>query len=248
MKKANVKVSVIIPVYNESNHIQRTIQETIATFDNFPCNYEIIAVDDGSNDDSYRKLREISRHYSQVKVLRNKKNFGKGRALKKGFRFCKGDLVVFMDADLSLHPRQIDTFFDIMDLDNADVVIGSKFHPNSRVNYPLIRRILSLGYYYFVKILFALPVRDTQTGLKLFKYEVLANVFPRILVKQFAVDIEVLVNAYRLGYKIVEAPVILDEHWPSTVGMKAIWNIFLDTLAIFYRTYILRYYDRFNIR
>ncbi|MFN7170172.1 MAG: glycosyltransferase family 2 protein, partial [Candidatus Omnitrophota bacterium] len=158
MKNLNGKASVIIPVYNGSDCIESTLLETLKTFEEFSCPYEIIVVDDGSRDDTFLRLKELSRIYPQIVPVRNKKNFGKGRALKKGFRFCKGDWVVFMDADLSLHPEQVSTFFDIMRLDEADVVIGSKFHPNSRLNYPLLRRILSLGYYYLTKILFGLPV------------------------------------------------------------------------------------------
>lgn len=244
MKNLKGKVSVIIPAYNEADRIEHALQETIRTFNDLGCRYEIIVVDDGSADDTLAKLRHfVSRHH-QVIVVENKTNFGKGRALKKGFRFCSGDWVVFLDADLSLHPAQISTFFDIMRLDDADAVIGSKFHPNSQLQYPILRRFLSLGYYYLVKGLFGLPVRDTQTGLKLFKHEVLKDLFPRILVKQFAFDVEVLVNAYRLGYRIVEAPVLLDRHWGSSVNLRSIWIIFWDTMAVFYRTYIMRYYDK----
>jgi len=244
MRNLKGKVSVIIPAYNEAGRIEASLEETIKTFNEFGCRYEIIVVDDGSGDDTLTKLRNFAARHPQVIVTENKTNFGKGRALKKGFRFCSGEWVVFLDADLSLHPEQIATFFNIMRLDDADVVIGSKFHPNSKLNYPIPRRVLSLGYYYFTKFLFDLPVRDTQTGLKLFKYEVLKNIFPRILVKQFAFDVEVLVNAYRLGYKIVEAPVFLTTHWPSSVRLNSVWTIWVDTLAIFYRTYILRYYDK----
>ncbi|MCM8783424.1 MAG: glycosyltransferase family 2 protein [Candidatus Omnitrophica bacterium] len=245
MDNLNGKVSVIVPVYNGSGFIESSLFEILKTLEKFLCPYEIIVVDDGSEDDTFFKLKRFAQKYPQIILTRNKKNFGKGRALKKGFRYCRGEWVVFMDADLSLHPEQISTFFDIMLLDEADVVIGSKFHPNSRLNYPLLRRILSLGYYYLIKILFGLPVRDTQTGLKLFKYEILERVFPKILVKRFAFDVEVLVNVHRLGYKIVEAPVKLDQHWQSSVDLSSILNIFKDTLAIFYRLYILRYYRRF---
>ena len=134
-----------------------------------------------------------------------------------------------------------------MKLDGADIVIGSKFHPNSIVNYPSLRRVISIGYYLIIRILFNLPCHDTQTGLKWFKREVLKKVFPRILVKQFAFDLEVLVNAHHLGYRIAEAPIaLLNKRKFGRIGLKAIYVTFCDTLAIFYRMYILKYYDRID--
>jgi glycosyltransferase involved in cell wall biosynthesis len=159
-----------------------------------------------------------------------------------------GEYVVLLDADLDLHPLQVQTLFDIMRLDNADIVIGSKMHPNSVVDYPLQRRIISLGYYLVVRLLFNLPCHDTQTGLKLFKTQVLRDVFPRILVKKFAFDLEVLVNAHHLGYKIAEAPIVLRAQRTkyNRIGSRSVLTTFWDTLAIWYRMYILKYYDRID--
>jgi glycosyltransferase involved in cell wall biosynthesis len=247
MKNLNGKVSVLIPAYNEAQHIKKNIEETIKTFNDFGCDYEIIIIDDGSTDDTFDFATEVSKKYSHVIVKRNFSNFGKGRALKKGARYISGKYVIFLDADMELHPAQLQTFFDIMRLDNADVVIGSKFHPNSKINYPWHRRIVSSVYFFLVKIMFNLPIHDTQTGLKLFKSNVLKDVFPRILVKQFAYDLEILVNAQHLGYRIAEAPVILDsKRRYGRIGLKSIYQVWIDTIAIFYRMYILRYYD--NIR
>jgi len=128
---------------------------------------------------------------------------------------------------------------------NADFVIGSKMHPNSKVNYPLLRKIISIGYYCIIRILFNLPCHDTQTGLKLFKRKVMEDVFPRILVKQFAFDLEVLVNACHLGFKLAEAPIILESKRDyGRIGANSIFITFMDTMAIWYRMYILKYYDR----
>jgi hypothetical protein len=125
------------------------------------------------------------------------------------------------------------------------VVIGSKFHPESRVEYPRLRRIYSFIYFLLVRALFGLPVRDTQTGIKLFKREVLEHVLPRVLVKRFAFDLELLANAHHFGYKITEAPVEVNfKRVCSRLRLPAVWNVFLDTLAIFYRMRIVRYYDR----
>lgn len=247
MKNINGKVSIIIPAYNEGKIIADNLKEVMSVFEAFACDYEIILVDDGSPDDTYIEALKVTAQYPQVIVKQNKENYGKGRALKVGFRHATGDYVVFLDADMELHPAQIQTFFDIMRLDDADVVIGSKRHPNSKLNYALQRRLISNIYFFFIKILFGLPIRDTQTGLKLFKYEVLRKVFPRILVKAYGYDLEILVNVHRLGYKIAEAPVVLDakQRW-GRVGFNAMWTTWLDTMAIWYRTYILKYYDRFD--
>jgi hypothetical protein len=134
-----------------------------------------------------------------------------------------------------------------MFLDKADVVIGSKMHPNSVVNYPLQRKIISLVYYLLIRILFDLPCHDTQTGLKLFKIQVIKDVFPRILVRKFAFDLEVLVNTHYLGYRITEAPIILKpQRRFGRIGSCAIFTTIWDTLAVFYRMRILKYYDRID--
>ncbi len=234
-----------MPAYNEGDHIISSIKETMRTFNDFGCDYEIVIIDDGSADDTYEKIKEIAADHSNICAKRNRMNFGKGRALKKAFRYTIGDYIAFLDADLDLHPEQVETLFNVMQENNADVVIGSKRHPESEVNYPLQRKMFSSGYYYLIRILFGLPVRDTQTGIKLFKRKVLKDTFPRVLIKRYAFDLELLVNAHRLGYKIVEAPIKL--HFQRSFGrIKLIdtWHMFLDTLAVFYRMYILRYYDR----
>lgn len=248
MKNLKGKVSVIIPAYNEAGSIAENIEETVRVFDEFGCKYEIIVVDDGSRDDTYNQALKSSKRHGNIIVKQIKHNRGKGRALKVGFRMCSGDYVVFLDADMELHPAQIQTFFDIMRLDEADVVIGSKRHPNSRLDYPSDRKIISSVYFFLIKFFFGLPIQDTQTGLKLFKYEVLKKVFPLILVKAFGYDLEILVNVHRLGFKIAEAPIVLDTQRYGRIGMNSIWTTWRDTMAIWYRTYVLRYYDRFDHR
>lgn len=248
MKNLKEKVSIVIPTYNEASHITSNIEEVIRTFTEFGCPWELIVIDDGSTDQTYEKIDELSKKYpEQLIVKKNPFNLGKGRALKKALHYLSGNYVVFIDADMDLHPIQVQTLFDIMRLDNADIVIGSKLHPNSVVNYPFQRRVISLVYYLLVRILFNLPCHDTQTGLKLFKTEVLRKVFPRILVKRFAFDLEVLVNAHHLGYRIAEAPIVLNSQrrW-SRIGLRSIITTAWDTLAVFYRMHILKYYDRID--
>jgi glycosyltransferase involved in cell wall biosynthesis len=245
MKNLKSKISVVVPAFNEGRIIEASLREIARTFDEFGCDYEIVLIDDGSRDDTLKKALKVSDEICRVKVKRNMENFGKGRAIKKAFRYCAGDYVVFLDADLDLHPGQAQTLFDIMRLDEVDVVIGSKMHPNSQVRYPFHRKIISFIYFLVIKVLFGLPVHDTQTGLKLFKREVLEKVFPRMLVKKFAFDLEILAIARHFGFKIAEAPIVLTPRRPyGRIGIKAMVQTGIDTLAIFYRMYIMKYYDR----
>lgn len=238
-------VSVIMPAYNEGPEIYDNIKETVKTFAEFKCGYEIIIVDDGSTDNTREQIQRAAKELKNIIIVRNMENFGKGRALKKGFRFAKGGYIVFLDSDMDLHPVQLQTFFDIMKLDEADVVIGSKRHPNSRLEYPSHRRVVSAVYFFFIKLMFGLPIRDTQTGLKLFKREVLEKVFPKVLVKKFAYDLELLVLAHHFGYRIAEAPVTMTFRRGKLgrIGLKSIFDTWWDTAAIWYRMYILRHYE-----
>jgi hypothetical protein len=135
-----------------------------------------------------------------------------------------------------------------MDWYNADVIVGSKLHPVSKVNYPLWRKILSWGYRFMTRRMFGFKIRDTQVGLKFFKREVVKEVLPRLLVKQYAFDIEFLAVAYRRGFtRIFEAPIEINFRDNSSITKLRLWkiiaNMLWDTTAVFYRLRILHYYD-----
>ena len=237
-----MKISIIVPVYNQGEYIYRNLHEALKTFKQYFNDFEIVLVDDGSSDDTVEEARLVKD--KRVKIVGYKPNKGKGHALKHGFRFVKGDYVTFMDADLDINPKSLIGFFPY--IEKADLVIGSKKHILSKVNYPFKRRVLSYFYHLFVNALFNLNVKDTQSGLKLIKYECLEKILPKVLVKRYAFDLELLVNAKKNGFKIAEAPINLKYNFGngSGVNKEAIKGIFIDTLAIAYRLYIMRYYDR----
>ncbi|OIO96638.1 MAG: hypothetical protein AUJ92_05595 [Armatimonadetes bacterium CG2_30_59_28] len=240
-------LSVILPAYNEGRYIAQSIVEAHHALSEFCSGFEVVVVNDGSSDDTQQQAEFAARRFSNVLVCANPTNLGKGFALREGFDSCKGDLVVFLDADLDIHPRQIRPLIQIMQQTNADIVIGSKRHPQSVLDYPLHRRVLSVGYFFLVKLLFGLPIRDTQTGLKLFRAQVLREVMPTLVVKRFAFDLELLANAHRKGYCIAEAPVVVRQLRVklNPVGLWQAKDIWLDTMGILYRMRILQYYDRY---
>ncbi|MFC1622720.1 glycosyltransferase, partial [Patescibacteria group bacterium] len=212
----------------------------------------IIVVNDGGEkigSDTFAK-------YSNIKIYEYEQNKGKGYALKYGFEKCRGEYIIFIDGDMELHPKDIYNFFVLRDIYDVDIVIGSKRHAYSKVEYPLFRRVLSLFYQLFIRIFLDLKgVKDTQVGLKLFKREVLAKSLPRVLIKRYAFDLELLTVASHLGYKkILEAPITLNyseglklNSWQGFVHLfKVAIPLMIDTLAIIYRLRILKYYDKHN--
>jgi len=242
------KLSVIIPAWNEEKIICMNLRQVGKILDKLlettGFDYEIILVDDGSTDNTYNEAMTMANKNEKIKAVTYKKNGGKGFALKHGFKFCSGELVTFIDVDLDLHPKQIPHFIDHMEKYDADIIIGSKRHPLSKINYPGSRKVLSKGYHTLIRILFHLNLSDTQAGLKLFKYDVLKEILPKVLCKKYAFDLELLVNARHLGYKIAEAPIELDwQRFENRLTLKDIWKLARDTAAIFYRLNILRYYD-----
>lgn len=239
-------ISVVVPAYNEARGIGAAIAQIVAAVQEFAREYEIVVVDDGSTDGTAREARKWAELFPRrVLVVEAPSNAGKGAALMLGAMYATGRRIAFLDADLDIHPRQLRGLMDAMDASGAEAVIGSKRHPESEVVFPWFRRVMSTGYFMLVKALFAMPIRDTQTGIKLFRREHLHAVIPRLCVKRFAFDLELLVNICRAGGRIAEAPVtICSQRLAQRIRFRDVKTIFIDTLAVFYRARIRRWYDR----
>lgn len=226
--------SVIMPLYNEGAHIVGNLQRTAAALRLLGA-FELIVVDDGSVDDSGEELKRAIGLFPELRVFQIA-HAGKGEALRSGAAQARGEFIIFFDADLDLPPEQILFFIALQRAKNADAVIGSKMHADSTVDYPLIRRVYSLGYFLLVKLLFGLPVRDTQTGLKLVRRDLLCRALERTRVKGFAFDLELLVHLVRLHAYMVEAPVVVDFKIKfGGIGASTVWEIFIETMRTWWR-------------
>ena len=241
-------LTVVIPAYNEADHIRATLGVIASSLERFAESYSIIVVDDGSTDDTAAEIRLAAADNAHIRPVCKEQNGGKGSALKTGVLAAANEgYLAFLDADLDLHPDHLSSFYRILKERQADAVIGSKMHPDSKLDYPKSRRWISTCYYLVLKVLFGLSVHDTQTGVKLFRAEAIHAVMPYILVKRFAYDIEVLALLNRRKARIVEAPIELHFQrgaaW-NRIRLKDLVQTGWDTLTVFYRLYILRYYDR----
>lgn len=239
-------VSLIVPIYKKENIIVENISLLRETLSHLRYPSEIIAVIDGAVDQSEKKLKAAK--IPTVRIIAYEKNQGKSYAIRKGMAGAKGEYVMFMDAGREIDASGVSMLLEHMDWYNADIVVGSKRHPASQVYYPLQRRILSDGYYWIVRFLFGIKVRDTQAGIKVFRRPVVNKILPRLVEKKFAGDLEILVAAKANGFgRIYEAPIKLDYRLggiSNAATIRSSWGIFVDTLAIWYRANILKWYAR----
>jgi len=235
-------LSIIVPTYRGGSRIYANLLELDHALSLIGETYEIIVVSDGNADNTHDEARRLDEPH--VRVFHYARNMGKGFALRYGIVRSRGDIITFIDGDGDIDPAQIAAYLHAMRESGADVVVGSKRHRDSQVIYPPLRRLYSAAYQALLQMLFHLNVRDTQVGLKLFRREVLTAVLPRIVVKRYAFDLELLVVAHYLGFThVVEAPVRIGQRFTSTINRRAIMSILWETAAIFYRKNVLHYYD-----
>ncbi len=243
-------ISVIVPVYRQEKTIEDDVKNIEKSLAALGQEFEIVVVVDGSPDASYEKARRLES--AHVKIYSYNVNKGKGYALRYGAVRARGEVIVFLDAGMEINPRGIGMLWEHLKWYQADIVIGSKRHPASMVNYPPTRKIMSFFYQFFIYCLFGLKVKDTQTGIKMFRREILEKILPRLLVKMYAIDIEMLAVAHYLGFKrIFEAPVDVSYSFDDLTHASTLGHIvrmIKDTLAVFYRLRILHYYDEGNER
>lgn len=246
LKNKSHFLSLIIPSYRQGPTIVENVRKIRNALNQIRYEYEIIVVIDGRIDNTLSQLRRAN--IKGVNIISYKENQGKFFAIRLGMKEARGDYVMFLDAGGEIHPNGISMLLEHMEWYKADIICGSKRHPASIVRYSPLRRILSWGYHMGVRVLFNLPVKDTQAGIKIFRKRVLEKILPRLLEKKFTGDLEMLVVSRRLGFKrIYEAPIKLDhdfERVTSAVALHSIWGMVIDTLAIFYRVHFLKYYDQ----
>lgn len=253
-KFSNHFLSVIVPAYKAERFIEKSLRQINKVLASQEYLYEIICVVDGRVDKTYEKARFIAKKDPiHIKAVGYLTNLGKGHAVRFGMAKAKGNIIGFIDAGFDINPIGLSILLEHFKWYEADIIVGSKRHPASKGNYPWQRRVLSFCFQILVRTLFGFKIKDTQVGLKVFRREVLEKVMPRLLVKAWAFDVEMLAVAYYLGYKrIFEAPVELKIEFGGTSILtskgffKFALGMIIDTLAVFYRLKILRFYDSKN--
>ncbi len=256
LAEAGIKlISVIVPAFKQERTIIHDLKTIKDVLDKLRYPTELICVVDGRIDETFDRAKKFAEKNSNTHVIGYDTNKGKGYAVRFGMAESKGDIIAFIDSGMDIDPNGLSMLLEHFEWYDADIMVGSKRHPVSKVHYPWQRRILSIGYQLIVWILFGLRIKDTQVGLKFFKRGVLEKVLPRLLVKRYAFDVEMLAVANYLGFKrIFEAPVEIKLNFGETSSVtnqkfiRTILAMLTDTLAVFYRLRLLRYYSDHNKR
>ena len=199
MDKIKMKISVIVPCYNEQTTIIDILEKVNAQKKNF--NLEIIVSDDGSTDNTLSLLQNNKNLFD--KLIVSEKNFGKGYALKKGIECSNGDLIIFQDADLEYDPQDYKKLIQPFILNEADVVYGSRFHGSAahRILY-FTHRIANFIITLLVNIFTNINFSDVETGYKVFRKSILSSI--DLKEKSFGVEIELTMKIAKLKPKIFE--------------------------------------------
>jgi len=242
-----IKFSVIVPAYNEGESIRENLLTIGKALESHVDSYEILAVDDGSPDNTKQEIMEAAKLNPNIKYAGYEKNRGKGGAIKHGVELAEGEITGFIDADLDISPDHLVKYLDHMEQTGCDVVIGSKMHKDSKLDYPPMRKFVSWGYYIILKVLFGMNIKDTQTGVKLYKTALIKKIAPKLRVKGYAFDIEVLALCANEGAVIEQMPVEIVFKRNASFGrirIGDIFGMFFDTVGIWWNLRIRRSYSK----
>jgi dolichyl-phosphate beta-glucosyltransferase len=228
------KISVIIPCFNEERSIHDNIKKIFRYLESNFENFEIIAVNDGSNDKTVEELKRVQEEFP-LTIIDNFINEGKGNAVRDGMLQSSGEILMFLDADLAIPIEELSKF--VAKINNGyDIAIASRFVPGLKIRKKV------LWYRKFMEKVFRIirtiiindyEIKDTQCGFKVFKRDAALKIFPLLTIKRFAFDAEIIFMAVKFGYRIKELPITLQNPAKSHIRIvRDSLNMLFDLMKI----------------
>lgn len=229
---------MIIPCFNEGGTIHENIKKIHGYLSSKFEDFEIIAINDGSYDNTLEELEKTSREIP-LEMINFEKNSGKGKSVRDGILRSKKEVVMFLDADLAIPIEELEKFM-IHIQSGSDMVIASRFVPGLKIIKPVLwyRKIMERVFRFLrMLILNNWKIKDTQCGFKVFKGEMARRIFKMSTIARFAFDSEIIFIAKKLGYSIKELPIALQN--PKTSSIRIIF----DSLNMFFSLLKIRFND-----
>lgn len=242
----NIKLSVVVPAYNEEKRIGETLQDIDKYLEKQKYGYEIIVVDNGSNDNTCSVVKEYQETSVEnlVRLCLSKSIGAKGSAVKLGIAdHAQGEYIMFMDADNATPISEIEKFWPYLESGEAQIVIGSRYLENSDVTrkQPIYRILLSRASNLLIQALAAPGIHDTQLGFKAFTNKAAKDIFSLVTIPGWGFDMEVLTIARIHGYKVKEVGVKWHERGGSHVPLGAYLESLVDLFKIKFNALTGRY-------
>ncbi|MEM4255438.1 MAG: glycosyltransferase family 2 protein [Candidatus Norongarragalinales archaeon] len=233
-----MKISIVIPAYNEEKRILQTLEGLIGFLKQAKWDFEVLIVFDGT-DSTPSVAKKFARANSldaagKIKLLVFKRRLGKGGALNEGLAHAKADMVFFMDADYSVPAKEMPKLLKA--LEKSDIAIASRYMPSSKTEIPAGRLLAAKAFNMLERLLFGLPYADTQCGFKAFRKSALEKLLPRIRTSNFVWDVDMLFQAKKLGLRVEEIPVEWHMREGGTItyanGLKTALKMFATLLKL----------------
>ncbi len=223
--------SIIIPAYNEGGRVGATLERVLAYLDEQGWNAEVIAVDDGSRDDTAEIIRWYAQKNPRLRLLQNPVNRGKGYSIRNGMLHAQGEIMLFSDADLSSPIEEAGKLWAAI-IAGADIAIGSRWLRSDlqRQRQSLFRQLLGRIFNLSLRTILGLNFRDTQCGFKAFTRRAAQTIFPLQTIERWGFDAELLYLARKCGFKVTEVPVV----WTHSEGTRI--NPLRDGVQMFVET------------
>jgi len=231
-----MKLSVIIPCYNEEGRIVKTLREINKYLSLQSYDSEIIVVSDGSKDRTAEVVRGMMSEIKNLRLIDNKENHGKGYVVRQAILEARGDYRLFTDADNSTSIDHVEKMWPLLEK-NYDVVMGTRDSRDDKeakqaVSQPAWKRFLGDIGNIGIQVLVIWGIWDTQCGFKAFSKKAAEDIFKRCKINRWAFDVEVWALARKLGYKIGIVPIYWINSPESKVKLKGYVRFFKELLRI----------------
>lgn len=220
-----LKLSVILPTYNERENLPIIIYLLYKYLDNCNLDFEIIIIEDGSPDGTLEVAKKLQDIYTEIVILNRGQKLGLGTAYKAGLELATGDFIILMDADLSHHPKFIPEFLKKVQEKNYDIVTGTRYSGTGGVyGWDFKRKLTSCGANVLTQLALGPSVSDLTGSFRLYKKHVLQRLMSFAKSKGYAFQMEIIVLAEQKGYKIGEVPISFVDrvYGQSKMGMEEI--------------------------